>query len=242
MTVQVQRRLFTADEYFRMIEAGILTKYDHVELIEGRVLEKYARCDREPGSYHMFTVHDVERMAEAGILHEDSRVELVEGDLIEMAPIGSRHSACVDKLNWLFPQNIDLQQVLLRVQQPVRLDPENQPQPDIVLARTREDFYGLRHPGPDEVLLLIEVAESSLLYDRDVKLGIYAKGRIPEVWIVDLQAEAIETLQEPAGDHYTVHHVLGRGHSIHPAIHPGMVPVLLKVDEILMPRIVPEAQ
>lgn len=238
MVVKLQRRLFTTDEYFRMVAAGILTKDDHVELIQGRVLEKYARCGKAPGSHHMFTVHDFERMAEEEILLEDDRVELVEGDLIEMAPIGSRHSACVDKLNWLLSQKLDLQQILVRVQQPVRLDPETQPQPDIVLARLREDFYGLRHPGPDEVLLLIEVAESSLAYDRDVKLQMYARARVPEVWLVDLQAEAIETFQEPAGDYYAVRHAFGRGQ----AVYAGRVPVLLQVDEILPPRIVPKAQ
>jgi Uma2 family endonuclease len=231
MTVDLRPRLFDVDEYYKMGDAGILRKDDRVELIRGRILETHSRCGREPGAYHMFTVHDFERMAEVGILSEDDRVELLEGEILEMAPIGSRHSACVEKLNWLLSQKVDLQQVFVRVQDAVRLDPESQPQPDIVLARFRDDFYKLRHPGPDEIFLLIEVADSSLAYDREVKIGRYALSRVPEVWIVDLLAQTIETYREPAGDHYAVHNVLHKGNLLNPSLLPA---VLLSVEDILI--------
>jgi Uma2 family endonuclease len=117
------------------------------------------------------------------------------------------------------------------VQDAIRLDPETQPQPDIVLARFREDLYKYRQPGADEILLLIEVADSSLSYDRWVKLPMYARSRVPEVWLVDLTNEVVEIFREPAGDHYEEHHVVRRGDSLYPRLLPEF---LLKADEILV--------
>jgi Uma2 family endonuclease len=231
MAVGTRPRLFSVDEYERMGEAGILSHNDRVELIEGRVLEMDSHCGREPGAPHMFTVHDFEHMAEVGILHEDDRVELVEGDILEMAPIGSRHSACVQNLNRLLSRRVDTDQVSVRVQDAIRLDPETQPQPDIVLARFREDLYKYRQPGADEIFLLIEVADSSLTYDRWVKLPMYARARVPEVWLIDLTSDSVHIFREPASDHYEEHHVAERAESLYPRLLPEF---LLKVDEILV--------
>ena len=231
MTVGLRPRLFNVDESRKMADARILRKADQVELLQGRVVERFPYRGRQPGDYHRFHVLDFERMVSAGILSQDDRVELIEGDLIEMAPIGSRHSACVEKLNWLLSQKVNLQEVFVRVQDSVRFGPESQPQPDIVLARYREDFYKVRHPGPDEIFLVIEVAESSLAYDREVKAPLYASAGVPELWIVNLADRTVETFAEPAGDGYASHHVLHGDALLYPSLLPA---VFLRVDEILV--------
>ena len=149
-----------------------------------------------------FTVEDYHRMAEAGILHEDSRVELIDGDLIAMSPIGPHHAGVVDELaQLLIPQVIG--RAIVRVQNPVRLDDHSEPEPDLVLAVPRDGGYRNAHPGPDDVLLLIEVMASSADRDRDIKLGLYAKANIAEVWLVDLNADRVEIYRSPAGGTYT---------------------------------------
>jgi Uma2 family endonuclease len=158
----------------------------------------------QPARHH-FTVHDYYRMARAGILHEDDRVELIEGEVIEMPPIGSHHTAIVERLNWLFSQKLDLTQTLIRVQDPVRLSPDTEPQPDIALVPFREDFYRLRHPGPDELLLVIEVADSSLAYDQDIKVPLYARSGVPEIWVVDVASSAVDIFRQPQANGYSDH-------------------------------------
>ena len=125
---------------------------------------------------HQFTVDEYHRMSEAGVFGEDDRVELIEGDILEMAPIGSRHAACVTRLNRLLSSRL-ASDVIVRVQDPILLDDGSEPQPDVVVARFQADFYESKHPGPRDLLLVIEVAESSLGFDRDVKMGLYARAR-----------------------------------------------------------------
>lgn len=146
-----------------------------------------------------FTVDEYHRMAEVGILHEDDRVELVEGEIVEMTPIGSRHFACVLELTRLVGGQIG-DEVRLSIQNPVRLGERLEPQPDVALLKARD--YAGSLPGPEDVLLLIEVSDTSISYDRDVKLPLYARAGIPEVWIVDLVNEAVERYTEPTTDGY----------------------------------------
>jgi Uma2 family endonuclease len=153
-----------------------------------------------------FTVHDYYRMAKAGILHEDDRVELIEGEIIEMPPIGSLHSSIVDRLVWLLHQKVNLNESLIRVQEPVRLSAESEPLPDVVIVPFREDFYRQRHPGPDEVLLVIEVADSSLAYEHEVKIPLYGKSGVPEVWVVDANGGAVDVFGQPYDGGYSEHH------------------------------------
>jgi Uma2 family endonuclease len=152
---------------------------------------------------HRLNVDDYHRMGEAGILGEDDRVELIDGELIDMAPIGQGHAGVVNGLNHALFMAFQGQAVV-SVQNPLRLDGLNEPQPDVVVLRPREDFYqrGTR-PGPDDVLLLVEVADSSLRYDRTVKLPLYARAGIGEVWIVDLRRRVVEVHRGPVGDGYT---------------------------------------
>jgi Uma2 family endonuclease len=179
---------------------------------------------------HRFTVNDYYRMAEAGILTEDDRVELLDGEIVKMAPIGSRHAACVDRLNWLLKEKIQESVEGIRVQQPVRLSTEAEPQPDITIVRFREDFYELRHPGPDEIILLIEVADSSLDVDRGIKLPLYAKSGIPVVWIVDLKARTVEVATDPKEDGSGNRHVF-KGKDL--LILPFASPSVISVNDIL---------
>lgn len=176
-----------------------------------------------------FTVAEYYAMAEIGILAENDRVELLEGDLIVMPPIGDWHAACVDRLNYALLPRLQGRAVV-RVQGPTRLNYRSEPQPDVMLLRWRDDFYRGGHPGPDDVLLLIEVADTSVDYDRGAKLSAYARAGIPEVWIVTRENRRIEAYTEPeSGAYATVRHT-GPGASIAPEAFPD---VILEVDRVV---------
>jgi len=148
---------------------------------------------------HRFTVEDYHRMVESGILTEDDRVELLCGEIVVMAPIGSRHMACVNRLLVAFEELGD--RVVKSIQNPVCLT-DSEPQPDLALLVPRADYYASRVPLPADVLLLVEVAETSQIKDRDVKAPLYARNEIPEYWIVDLAADAIEVYRRPEDGRY----------------------------------------
>lgn len=131
------------------------------------------------------------RMAEAGILAWGERVELIDGEIIDKGPIGSDHGGMTDRLARLIIPAV-AGHVAVGIQRPVRLDPYNEPQPDVVLMRPRADDYRSGHPTADDVLLIVEVANSSLAFDRGTKLPLYARFVVPEVWIVDLAGAAVE--------------------------------------------------
>ncbi len=176
-----------------------------------------------------FTADEYHRMAQVGILGEDDRLELLEGEIVEMAPIGSRHQATVDRINRLFSGRA-ADAAVVRVQGPVRLAGDSEPQPDILLLRSRADFYATAHPGPEDVLLLVEVSDSSIEYDREVKLPLYARHGIPEVWIVDLDKEVIEVYTDPTAKGYRGVSQLARGQTLSPQ-HISLLE--LAVDEVL---------
>lgn len=174
-----------------------------------------------------FTVEEYHRMGEAGILREDERVELIYGEVVEMNPIGSRHAACVKELTWLVSKQLG-DEFRVDVQNPVRLDGGLEPQPDLAVVRAR-DYRGSL-PSPEDVLLLIEVADTSLAYDREVKLPLYARFGIAEAWLVDLAGEIIERHTEPAEDGYRLVRRVGRRETLGSAVPPG---VTLRVDDVL---------
>lgn len=144
---------------------------------------------------HLISVDEYYRMAEVGLLAPDARVELIEGEIIDMVPIGTRHARAVTHLSRLLVLAVG-ERAIVRSQCPVRLGPRSEPEPDIALLAPRKDEYGRSHPGPSEVLLIIEVSDSTLEYDREVKLPLYARHGIPEAWIVDLH-----------GGHLLIHRV-----------------------------------
>ncbi|PSQ96352.1 MAG: Uma2 family endonuclease [Bacteroidetes bacterium SW_9_63_38] len=151
-----------------------------------------------------FTVDEYYRMGEAGVFDEDDRVELLDGHIYVMSPIGSEHAACVRRLNRLFQSRLG-GRGLVSVQNPVRLADDSEPEPDVVLLRPHDDGYASEHPGPEEVTMVVEVADTSLSFDRDVKLPLYAEAGIPEVWLVDLEASVIHVYRDPNGDDYHTH-------------------------------------
>ncbi len=150
---------------------------------------------------HRFTVADYHRMAEVGILGEDSRVELIRGQIVDMAPIGAPHLGMVNRLTRLLPALLGGHGVL-SVQNPVRLDDGSEPEPDVAVLKPRADDYETATPGPSDVLLLIEVSDSTLRDDREVKMPLYAEGGIPECWLVDLGGRAVEVYRQPSGGRY----------------------------------------
>lgn len=176
-----------------------------------------------------FTVDEYHRMAVAGILSEDDRVELIDGEIVRMSPIGSRHAACVDRLNALLGRRLG-KRAIVRVQNPIVLGRRSEPQPDLVVLRPRADFYAAQHPGPADVLLLVEVADTSGGYDRGTKLPLYARWGIPEVWIVDVGREVVEAYRGPALRSYRTRAEMGRGRRVSAAVIPRLA---LRVNDIL---------
>lgn len=160
-----------------------------------------------------FTAEQYERMIEAGVFPPDYRAELLEGEIIEMSPVGKRHAACVDALAEQLRERLG-RSVNIRVQSPIRLDETSEPQPDVALLKRREDFYRAGHPTPADVLLVVEVSDTTPDYDRQKKLPLYARAGVPEVWIVNLTDGRIETHAEPAGGVYRRAGVANRGEEL----------------------------
>lgn len=173
----------------------------------------------KPTTRHPLTVDIYTQMVENGILGEDARVELLNGALFDMSPIGSRHAAIVDRLNFFFGQAHG-QEIIIRIQNPVQLNPISLPQPDVVLLRRRDDFYAEAHPGPADVLLLIEVADSSLVYDTEEKLPAYAGAGIPEVWIINLNDDCIDRHLTPDARGYRLRERFRPGDDLTPTLLP----------------------
>ncbi len=174
-----------------------------------------------------FTVHEYHRMGEAGILHEDDRVELIEGEIVEMAAIGTRHFACVNQLTRLLVRGVG-DAAIVSVQNPVRLDERTEPQPDLGVLRIRD--YRESLPMPGDVLLLIEVSDTTLAYDRGVKLPLYARAGITEVWIVDLAGEVIERYTDPSAEGYRSFERVRRGGKVESGALPELA---LRVEAVL---------
>ena len=162
---------------------------------------------------HWISVDEYERMGCAGIFGDDARLELLEGEIYEMSPIGSPHAACVKFLSALLNRLFN-GKLIVSTQDPIRLDDFSEPQPDIALLRWRDDFYRPAHPTPADVLLVIEVADSTVESDRSYKMPLYAKAGVPEAWLVNLPDERIELYAEPADGVYQVNKNFTRGEEI----------------------------
>ena len=175
-----------------------------------------------------FTSDEVQSMLRAGILHEDDRLELIDGQLISMSPIGDPHIACINRLNRLLVERTT-PNIMVSVQNPVRIDAHNEPEPDVVLTTATD-----RAPRPDDVLLLVEVADSSLRYDREAKLPRYAQAGIPEVWIVNLDEAQVEVHRAPKSTVYGTRHIATSGDTI-------TIEKLPEVDAISVSDVLPEA-
>ncbi len=144
---------------------------------------------------HRFSVDDYEQMIQAGILTENDPVELIRGEIIEKMSIGDEHCACVNRLNHILSRRIG-DRAIVSIQNPVRLV-DSEPEPDVALLRPTPDFYASGKPQASDIVLLIEVADTSIDFDRDVKLPLYAEAGVRELWIVDLQAGRVEVHRQP---------------------------------------------
>src|SRR5262249_32218114 len=168
-------------------------------------------------SRRLFTVHEYHRMVDAGILHEDDRVELIRGEIVAMSPIGPRHNAAILRGNRTLVRLVG-DRALVGVQGSVRLDEYDEPQPDLYLLRPKDDFYASGHAGPSDILLIIEVADSSLRFDQTIKRDLYAETGVPEYWIADIENECVITHTDLREGKYTEVHQFSRGSSLTPRL------------------------
>lgn len=176
-----------------------------------------------------WNVRDYERLIQTGFFGEDERIELISGELVTMPPISSGHSGHVKRLNRVLANKLGAR-ATIGVQDPIRLDDESEPQPDFSILKPRADDYTDSHPTPSDVFWLIEVAETSVDYDRKTKARLYARAGITELWVVDLRANQIEVFREPSPEEYRAHQIFARGDEIHPLAFPD---VTFPVNEIL---------
>lgn len=172
-----------------------------------------ARCRRR------FTADEYQRMGKTGILSENDRVELIEGDVVVKMTIGSRHNACVDRTNRAMVMGA-AEKAIVRPQGSCRLNLFSEPEPDLVLLRPQDDFYASRLPGPADMMLVVEIADSSIAYDRDVKARLYAESGVPEYWLADLNDNLLICFTRPEGAAYRQIQQYQRGQSIAPQLLP----------------------
>jgi len=171
---------------------------------------------------HRFSVEQYHRMIDAGIFAPEDRLELIHGELVTMSPINRRHAAGVDRLNLLLADRLN-RRALHRIQNPITLA-DSEPQPDVAIVRWRDDFYLAGHPTPPDIYWVIEVADTNIAYDREVKVPLYMQAGIPEVWLVHLDADCLEVYRQQGQQ------MLRRGQTITPLYFPELA---FRVDELL---------
>lgn len=177
----------------------------------------------------LFTVKEFHRMIETGILKEGDPVELVRGEIIQMAAIGSKHASCVRRVSAVLRSRLG-DAVFVDTQNPIELGEYSEPQPNVALLRPRADFYAEAHPKSEDVFLLVEVSDTTLRFDRSVKIPLYAEEGIAEVWIVNLSDESVEVYRSPSPTGYESVQTFSRGQSIEGLAFPK---VSIAVDELL---------
>lgn len=150
---------------------------------------------------HRISVDAYHRMGETGVLAPEARVELIDGEIFDRAPIGKSHASIVDRLTRMFVLAVG-ERAIARVQGPVLMGEHSEPEPDLTLLRPRADFYRERAPGAADVLLIVEVSDSTQRYDRRVKVPLYARHGVPEVWVIDLENRLVHFHRGPSGDAY----------------------------------------
>jgi len=180
---------------------------------------------------YRFTVDQYHQMGKAGILSPDCRVELIDGEIFEMSPIDPWHAGVVNWLTHRLVTGLGKRSVV-HVQNPTIVDRRSEPQPDLMLLRPRDDFYRTAHPTPDDALLVVEVAHTSLAHDCGRKLPLYARTGVSEVWIVNRRADAVDVFRDPSSDGYRDQFSRGRGERVAPSAFPDLQ---LSVDELLGP-------
>ena len=175
-----------------------------------------------------FSVDEYYKMIELGLIKDYEKAEIIDGEMIKKMTIGDRHAAAVNYLNRFFGRTV-AENIMVCVQNPLRLTDFDEPEPDIVLSDLTK-YDGKRHPRPSEVILVVEVSDTTLKYDRDVKMKLYAEANIPEVWIVNLPNNIIEIHQDPSNDIYQITKIYNPGDMLESKALPEL---RLEVDKIL---------
>jgi Uma2 family endonuclease len=182
-----------------------------------------------PPAPKRFRAEDFRKMTEVGILPEESGWEVIDGFLIDKMSIGSKHAGAVKILSEML-RDLTRTEAIISVQDPIHIDDYNEPEPDIALLKRRNDFYRESHPLPSDVLLLVEVSDSTIEYDREIKKTLYAEAGIVEYWLVNLQNDTIEVYSQPKNGNYRLARILESGEIIEASAIENLT---LKVDEIL---------
>ncbi len=170
----------------------------------------------------LFTVEEYEELGRTNVIPEDSRVELIEGEIIHMSPIGDLHHACVNRLNAIFSKRLKNEEAIVSIQNPIQLGEKSQPLPDVTTLKPCEDFYARGKPRAKDILLLIEVADTSLQYDREEKIPLYAKYGIIEVWLVNLITQKLEVYRESTSTGYENVYYYDVSKNISPILFPDL--------------------
>lgn len=223
-------RLFTGAECRAMRDAGILDQGERAVSIGGRIMAKDEFGDLRP---RLFTRKEYHAMSEAEILGHWERVQLIEGVILVMSPVGSRHAAGVDMLNDEFSTSGRLAgRAIVRVQNPLDVSERSEPEPDFQLLIRRDDRYARRAPRPQDVLLAVEVSDSTINHDMNTKLPMYSAAGIPELWILNLREDVIDSHSDPSPEGYRTIRRYHPGDTIAPSSFPDL--------EIEVSRLIPE--
>ncbi len=169
---------------------------------------------------HYFTLREYVRIVEAGIFPPDARLALIEGDILEISPAGSRRAACIEFLSGILNRQVR-DGFIVSTQDPIRVSDSYEPQPDVALLKFRQDYYRNRHPAPDDVLLVIEVADTTVHYERNVKMPLYARAGIPEALLFNLPDNRLEYFSRPESGMYQENRLLNRGERLNRRTSPG---------------------
>ena len=186
----------------------------------------------ETVSKKLFTIDEYCRLWDARILPHDGRFELIRGEIIEMSPVGPPHCGEVNRITQLFSLRLG-QAVIVSVQNPVIIGSYTMPQPDLMLLKPRPDFYGDSHPGPDDVRLVVEVSNTSLAYDAQVKAPLYAEAGIGEYWQIDLENHTVIVRTDPVDGDYRISQTMHSGESVTASAFPE---IAFAIDELLGAR------
>jgi Uma2 family endonuclease len=182
---------------------------------------------------HRISLNEYHRMVESGVFERDSRIELIDGELIEpMTPINPLHASATSRSVTEFVRRLG-SRTLVRCQVPITLPDDSEPQPDLTVARLDASGYAKRHPGPSDIFLVVEIAESSIDFDRRTKIPLYARAEIPEVWLVNLIDDTIVVYRNPSGAEYTSIAIAKRDDTITASAFPD---ALFAVSDLLPPR------
>ena len=250
----VTRYRFNVDQFYKMAEVGILPREGREQLMRGFVYDRSPlvrnRChplmkgggvtrflsemlglpESEDDCIRKYTVAEYHVMGEKGILTPDERVELIDGEIVLMPPKSPPHASVVNRITQLLIRSIGADEAMVWCQCPITFPGNTEPEPDVAIIQPRGDYYRSNLPTPEDVLLLIEVSQSTLRYDHTVKLPLYAIARIPEVWIVNLADNVVEVYRNPEGSSYQETATYGAGDTVSSEAFPRIV---LPVAELL---------